>query len=240
MSLNIRMDDNGAQVSIDKNGTTHAKNVDFGELLAIMQSHAVYDFGLLPPNTRYLSTSGNNFTIAVEVPPGNRNLQVGPDHEVKKQTIEKVSLPAAIVIFQLIRRDGGYAPNSVYMYAIEGDRLLFSTDKLFVYPLPNIYHEDNKICWGNNDPSQKIKSLAGVEGLIRTFFSAPFNNDLFDTKKLGMSFPWKKVGNADRGYDVVRYFEFLSQNPFDRSWLRPLPSGGATDFATLIKKVGRQ
>lgn len=233
MSLNIRMDEGSTQISVTKGGVKHTKTVDFGELISLMQAHAVHDFGLLPPNTRYLATAGNNFTIAVEVPPGTRTVHVGGE----TNKVEGVQLPAALFVFQLVRRAGVYLPSQIYVYGLKGDRLLFSTDELFVYPLPNIHHEDNRICWGKNSTDLKLKSLAGVEGLIRTFFTAPFNSDLFDTKKLSHTFPWNKVSSPG-DYNVKRYFEYLAENGFDRDWLRPLEVVDR-DFMNIVKKVGR-
>jgi hypothetical protein len=124
------------------------------------------------------------------------------------------------------------------MYALSGNRLLFSTDKLFVYPLPNIYHRDNLICWGENQNKVEMKSLAAVEGLVKTFFESPFNKDLFDTGKLGNTFPWNKMKKREEGYDIEVYFDYLAKNDFQKEWLRPLGDGLPDDFITLVKRIG--
>lgn len=235
--LKIQLNKDSAAIEIDRGGQKHCKNVDFGELMAAMQQHSVHDFGLLPSNTRHLSVSGNNYTIMIEVPPGLRTLRI--DNRGKEEIVEKVPLPSALFAFSLLFRDGGYWFNNAWVYALEYDRLMLSTDRLFAYPTPNIHPEDNRICWGQNDTKTKMKSLAGVEELVRTFFAAASNADLFNTEKLDKAkFPWDKVKSHDGIYDIPGYYKFLASNGFNKEWLRPL-KGDCETFAALTKKLGR-
>lgn len=239
MSLGITLDKNGTQLEHMKDGVRHCKIVDLGELIAVLQSHAVHDFGMLPANTRHIATSGNSVTIAVEVPPGKRDLTVAPTKRGERmETIKGIPLPAALFVFNFIKREGRFMMNTSYLFAMEKDRLLFSNDNLYIYPLPNVYPKDNRICWGDNEQGEGIKTLAAVEGLVKTYFNAPFNLDLFETTKFNKTFPWNKIRDTDGYYSVKNYFNYLVENGFDKTWLK---SAGAkhNDFNTAIRNIGR-
>lgn len=235
----IEMDGKSAKVTVNKKGSKHSKYVDIGNLMAVMQQHAVHDFGLLPANTRYLAKSGNNYTIAVEMPARTCDLQVLDFRDSKKiKTVKAVNLPASIAFFQLIQKEDGFYHSTSFLFALEGQRLFLEKDKLYKFPLPNIHHEDNRICWGNNDMSERIKSLAGVEGWLRSYFAAPFNSDLFDTKKMASQFPWNKLESTEGRFDVEGLFKLLADKPFDVKWLTP-PEGGFDTFLKATEKLGK-
>jgi len=228
--LNIKLDNNGVTLEIEKNGEKFVKPVDYGELAAMLNENAVHDSGMLPPNTRHVSVRGNMYSVVIEIPPGRRNLSwAGSSDPIE---VVGVSVPASLFFFQLIKREGKFYLNQAHAFALKGDRLLFSKDVLYAFPFPNVYPEDDKICWGENNMKAPLKSLAGIEGFVRTYFGTPFNSDLFDYSKLSKDFPWKEAGNLN----IRKYFKFLAENSFNTDWLVPSTQ---TDFASTIKKLGR-
>lgn len=233
--VDISITPEATQVSYNENGVKHLKNVDLQELITLLNSNAVFDFGLLPPNCRYISSNGNAITVAVELPPGKRDLTlkyVEGDKEISSR-MEAVHMPAAMFVFQILRKDSKFHIKDVHLFAMDNDRLFFSKDKMFVYPLPNVYGygEFYKICWGRSVVAEHmiIKSLAGVEGMVNKFITDPFNSDLFGTQITSEKFPWNKL----KIKDVKGYFEIL-RNDFKSEWLRPAEKEFAT-FDTMIK-----
>lgn len=235
----ITIDGDKTQVSL-KTGTKAelCKNVDFNDLMHLLQSHTAHDFGLLPENTRHLSVFGNYFTIVVEVPAGKRSIKVQVGKEIK--TVENVHLPGTLFAFNLVFKEGFYRHNTSYIFALDSDRLLQSSDKLYWHPLPNIYPEDQRICWGTGETvlNTPLKSLAGVEGIVRHFYASIANSDLLSTDRTSREFKWNEVPkDRDLKLNVEKYLTMLAQGPFDRKWLKPL-KGEFETFKTMVVKVG--
>lgn len=238
-TMSLSFSKNGTMMGATIKGIQQTKAVDISEVLAIMNANAVHDFGLFPQNTRHLSIAGANYTIAVEIPERKINLLVQTSDVHKPKLVEKVPLPAGLAIFCFVAKDNGFFHTESYLFALAGDRLTFPTDKLYAYPLPNIYKDEHKICWGHVDMKLKLKSLYGVEGLLSGYFSSQFNHDLFDTSKLHQTkFPWNKLVFAGGNYDIHSYFRYLADNGLNKDWLQPL-TGDFEDVSKAFKKLGR-
>lgn len=211
----------GLQARIVKGGNTYVKPVALKDVAAKLSNGISVDFGLLPPNSRTISTVGPHHIVGVELGSGRYTLTVARDG--KQTKISNVPLPAAFFVFVLTKTGKMFRQTKAYLFALGNDRIVLAKDKLYKFPVPNIYNNadnaENQICWGGDNELYDLPSLAGAESLVRTFFNAPFNHDLFGTDKLDPKFPWGKVSKPDR---IDEFFKLLSEQPeFKTDWLAP-------------------
>jgi hypothetical protein len=193
-------------------GVIKQKLVTLSDLLDELSIYKVTNFGLLPKDVRVIESSGNLILIGIEFPKGKRDLNLSG----RKTPIANVDLPAGIVLERLSRESGGILNHvDTFVFALRGKRVQFPQDRLYHYPLPNIYG-NGKICWGSVKLG-KIKKLSAVEGIASSFFANNFNGDLFFDRLSG-EFPETYQG----GYStkkVQKYFTYLSKNEFQENWL---------------------
>ena len=227
--LKIEIDADNTQLTwTDANNVKSSKSVDLAEIVAALSSNVSQDYGLLPQGCRHLTQKGNFTRLALEVPSQVLTLAYND------QSVNTVSIPPALFLFTVAKKPEGF--NVIYskVFAMRNESVILSTDALFTYPLPNIY-EDNRICWGNNASATKgLKSLAALGGLVRRFFSAPFNQDLFNTRCLNVEFPWGELDKKTE-YLALNYFKYLSKNTFNKSWLKPIQDDNYNTVTKAIK-----
>lgn len=227
--LKLEIDADNTQLTwIDANKVCYSKSVDLAEVVGLLSTNVSQDFGLLPQGCRYLTQKGNYTRLAMEVPSQVLTLTYND------QTINTVSIPPALFLFTVAKKPEGYSVIYSKLFAMRNENIILSTDALYHYPLPNVY-DDNRICWGNNAAAIKgLKSLAALGGLVRRFFSAPFNQDLFNTKCLSSEFPWGEI-EKKTDYLALNYMRYLSKNTFSKSWLKPVADENYNTFTKAIK-----
>lgn len=217
LSININ---EGGGATISHGGVV--KPVNIKEFTRLIHAEHAVDLGLLPPGIRYLAAGASVIKAAVEVPAARYDICV---HENSDQRFEKVGLPTALFFFELCKRNGAnglFEMTKSYVYALAGNRLMFGMDRLYKYPIPNVYPE-GRICWGYNDTNLRgIKTIAGLGGIVNTFFGAPFNNDLFSMGSVSSSFPWDENSKNGRG-SASNYASILSGEDFNPEWLSQAP-----------------
>lgn len=203
------------EVSIEKNGLISKKLVNLSDFLDELSSHRSTNFGMLPRGVRICESRGSFLVIGVEFPKQTRSVvyKTGYMSEEESQTFEKASLPGGLLLVKLYKEsDKEFKVGNSYIYAMSGNRLQFDTDRLYNYPMPNVY-PDGKICWGTVNLGT-ISSISAVEGMISSFFANNFNNDLFSSSiKTTERCPFHDVAG------VADYFTALSANEFSDEWL---------------------
>lgn len=234
--LRVDIRSTGTQLTYKrKDGTSRSKGVDLAELVDVLSSNVEHDFGLLPRGLRSFSQKGNKMTAWIEVPGGVRDLQYGNS---RPKTTEGCHLPTALFAFHLFKKyDGRLSVGETHLFAIRHPHINLSTDPLFHYPAPNVYPESHRVCWGGAlSGLESIKSLGALTSLAQRYFTAPFNQDLFRAGDLSNAFPWSEVRSSGDGSLVENYFKFISEHPFDNSWLRPaLPA--FSNFGKAVQKL---
>lgn len=190
-------------------GKNVSKYVSLAELLDKMSTHRKTSIGLLPPNTRIVEDCGSMVLVGVEIPAKKREILFTPIKNGIPNPIE-IHLPYGLFFTRLNKHEHVYMHMSSYLFAMT-NRLLFESNSLYRYPLPNI-HPDGRICWGVNDSSPNtLEMLTAIEGMINTFFTSVFNPDLSPLgylqtnhtdvtsflSSLSQSFPLEILGETD-------------------------------------------
>jgi hypothetical protein len=175
MSLDLSISNEGCILTYkDAAGMRHTKSVDLSDFVRIVSTNVAFDMGFLPIGTRYLGVKGDQTQIAVERPAAQYDVSFGSGTQ-----IGKAHLPAALMLFTLTKANEAYFVSDSRIFALKQDNVMLSIDGLYHYPTPNVY-EDARICWGQNEEVIKnFKNLSALNGVVRRFFTAPFNNDLF-------------------------------------------------------------
>ncbi len=231
MSLDLSISNEGTILTYsDATGVKHTKSVDLSDFIRAVSTNVAFDMGFLPAGTRYLGVKGDQTQIAVERPAasydvcfGNTSTQLGKAH-----------LPAALFLFTLTKANDAYFVNDTRIFALKQDNVMLAIDPLYQYPTPNVY-EDSRVCWGYNEEAIKnFKNLSALNGVVRRFFTAPFNHDLFRTRCVSGEFPWSNVGGDHTAAD---YLKFLTNQPFKPDWL--VPHHLYNNFDAAIKGIFR-
>lgn len=226
------------QARIVKDGVTYVKPVPLKDVAAKLTIGASVDFGLLPPNSRTIKTVGPHHIVGVELCSGKYPITVTNRSTGRTTKLASVPLPAAFFVFVLTKHGKMFKQSSAYVFALANDRIILAKDKLYKFPTPNVYNasddRENQICWGNEEDRYDLPSLAGAESLVRNFFNAPFNSDLFGAQKTSPKFPWDKVSSIDRADE---YFKLLEdQGEFKTEWLAPTTAPFA-NYETAIDTI---
>lgn len=236
-NMEIVIGPKGLQARMVKSGVTHVKAVALRDVAAKLNQGTSVNFGLLPVNTRTSNVVGNHYIVGTELPPLKIDINV-TNADGRSSVVKKVALPASLFVFVLTKTGQIYKQAKAFVFALENDRIILPKDKLFKMPLPNIYNigdnRENEICWGDKQRQYDLQSLASAEGLVKTFFAAYFNSDLFGTNKTSPKFPWDKISSAE---NVKEYFQLLAGEPeFKREWLTPCSAPYAT-YTTAIETI---
>jgi hypothetical protein len=220
----------------DPAGSKQVKGIDLSDLVKLLSTSVAFDMGFLPIGTRYLGVKGDQTHIAIERPAAQYDVAYhGRSGSIAQ--IGKVNLPAALFLFVLTKANDHYFVSHSHIFAMRQNNIMLGIDGLYRYPTPNVF-PDARICWGQNEEAIKnFKSLAALNGAVRRFFTAPFNEDLFQTSHVSAKFPWTQVSRGD-GLTVPNYFKFLVENTFDSEWLVP-HNAEFKNFDTAIKTVFR-
>jgi len=225
----------------EKGGVKDNKPVELAEVIAELGSGQDVRPGPFPPNTRNWAMSGTTRVVAVELPPGKRDILTirKSDGSCSQMVVKGAALPAAMFFFVMRQEGKGVRMQLAHMFAMQNDRMIMDQDRLFHYPTPNVYTNTEKItqiCWGPGVDGT-MPNLLGIEGLIQQFMTSVFNTDLFGTDKTSEQFPWDKIDNY---LYVDQYFQLLSkESVFKSEWLLPAPAGYETiqkAFETITKK----
>ena len=216
-------------------GGKQVKGVDLTDLVKVLSTNVAFDMGFLPIGTRYIGIKGDQTHIAVERPAGIYDISFSSRGSGGGEHIGKANLPAALFMFVLTKANEHYFVSNSYVFAMRQDSVMLGIDGLYKYPTPNIF-PDARICWGQNDEALKnFKSLAALNGAVRRFFTAPFNDDLFQTSHLSSKFPWGQVPR-DTVSPAAGYLKFLTEHPFDNEWLATHNSE-FKNFDTAVKTI---
>lgn len=218
-------------------GNKQVKGIDLTDLVKVLSTNVAFDMGFLPAGTRYLGIKGDQTHIAVERPAGVYDISFASRAPGPASVVGKANLPAALFLFVLTKANEHYFVSNSYVFAMKQNSIMLGIDGLYRYPTPNIF-QDGRICWGTNEDAIKnFKSLAALNGAVRRFFTAPFNDDLFQTSYVSSKFPFGQVQRNDNSL-AANYLKFLTENPFDTEWLAQ--SGSEyKNFDTAIKTIFR-
>ncbi len=230
MSLQLSIEAEGSTLAYrDTNGITHTKSIDFSDFIRAVSGSVAFDMGFLPIGTRYLGIKGDQTHVAVERPAASYDVSFG-----NGTAVGKVNLPAALMLFTLTKANDAYFVADTRIFALKQDNVMLNIDALYQYPTPNVF-EDARVCWGQNEEATKnLRTLSALNGVVRRFFTAPFNNDLFRNQHVSKDFPWDSVA-GDR--TPLEYLKFLTQQPFKPQWL--VPHHIYTTFDNATKSVFR-
>jgi len=207
------------KVRVESDGRIKEKIVNLSDLLDQLSVYKATNFGLLPRDVRIVESIGEQIIIGIEFPRKTWRIVFQP-YGSTEEVFDNVSLPGGIFFEKLLREPGGsYKHINSHIFAFSGKRIMFNHDKLYNFPTPNIYG-GGKVCWGNIK-IEDIRHPSAVEGIVSSFFSNKFNNDLF-MSKVNSLFPGPKSS-------VESYFKYLSENEFKDEWLieYDLPIGKA-------------
>lgn len=87
-----------------------------------------------------------------------------------------------------------YNRTKVKVFTTGGTTVMTGNERLYEYPMPNIYEEDGSICWGDLESGAQIESLRNIEGLFPSFLASEFNHDLYDNRLEGELLDvWKEM-----------------------------------------------
>jgi hypothetical protein len=234
--LDINISENGSTLTYtDATGNKQVKAIDLTDLVKVLSKDVSFDMGFLPIGTRYLGIRGDQIHVAMERPAGVYDVSFATGSNV--EVVGKAHLPAALFLFVLTKANDAYFVGNSYIFAMRQDNIMLGIDGLYQYPTPNVF-PDARICWGQNEEAIKnFKSLAALNGVVRRFFTAPFNHDLFNTGHLSSKFPWSKVARADgEGNSAKSYLKFLTENAFEGEWLVPQRES-LRNFDSVIKAI---
>lgn len=164
--------------------TVKCKNVFFKNFTRIL-TNATYDetvgviLGKMPYGYYNAYVNNIGFSVIVSVP-----AKVAPF-----QYFDSVYLiPFPRLVFYFAYEDG--AKRRACCFAAKDDVLSKDT-VLFHYPFSNVY-ESGEICFGRNQVP-KCKSLSDVDDVVRLFYAAPSNNDLWKTEYCKDKYPALRV-----------------------------------------------
>lgn len=207
---------NDATLSIIKDGRQYTREANPEELLNVLKTGAVFSTGILPANTRFFAKRGSSIVLILELPPMRRTILL-----VGNAKVESVPLPGAVYISKLSQDNTGvYRQIDCRLWAIQSAGITSFDQKLFRYPTPNTGTGGN-ICWGSQgDHAFTMRSLAGVEQLVRAYFASIFNHHMWaEPSALSTAGKTAITGWAETG----SYFRGLKdKETFDDSWLFPI------------------
>lgn len=166
------------------NKTITVKNVFLKNFIRIL-TNAMYEetvgviLGKVPYGYYNACVNGTGFSVIVSVP-----AKVAPF-----QYFDSVYLiPFPRLIFYFSFEDG--AMQSACCFAAKDEELSKDT-KLFHYPFSNVYN-NGKICFGRNQ-IPKCKTLSDVDDVVRLFYAAPSNADLWKPHYCNGKYPALRV-----------------------------------------------
>jgi hypothetical protein len=233
--LDVNIVESGTTLTYtDPTGNKQVKGIDLTDLVKVLSTNVAFDIGFLPIGTRYLGVKGDQTHIAVERPASTYDVSFSSRGRAA-DAVGKANLPPALFLFILTKANDHYFVSNSYIFAMKQNNIMLGIDGLYSYPTPNVF-PDARICWGQNEEAIKnFKSLAALNGAVRRFFTAPFNDDLFQTSCLNSKFPWAQV-SRDNESVAQSYLKYLTEHPFDTEWLLP-HSREYKNFDTAIKTI---
>lgn len=164
--------------------TVKCKNVFLKNFIRIL-TNAAYDetagvvLGRMPYGYYNACVNDIGFSVIVSVP-----AKVAPF-----QYFDSVYLiPFPRLVFYFTYENG--AMRQTCCFAAKDDVLSKDTE-LFHYPFSNV-HGDGEICFGRNQVP-KCKTLSDVDDVVRMFYTAPSNNDLWQTGYCKDKYPALRV-----------------------------------------------
>jgi hypothetical protein len=190
-------------------------------------------YKILPPNCRYIESSGNKNLVVIEEPPALRTIKIHKyfeaeylelqksgkleeygykDFKYKTDSTRNFTLAFPYVIFiLLIENETRLVDGMVFLRTQE---MRGMSDNLFKAPLTNISN-NQRVCFGDANKFQTYSLTQTIQNVIMVFWSATFNIDY--------TYNYEKYRNAGSEFGNYLRWEFLSrQNPlfiYDAKWV---------------------
>lgn len=176
-------DMNNVRITLEDNGLVINKTITFEEFKAGILACEKTDEILFRPYKMPYNYIDGIFNISKELT-GNVAFFVQGQPQLMFFGGDKdgglVPFPSLVFFFSV---DEGKVAASVVFAVKETDKSkICDSTKLFNYPYGNVSPYNGRICWGGN-PLKKCNSWSELEAIIRLFFNAPTNSDLYRPKE---------------------------------------------------------
>lgn len=112
----------------------------------------------------------------IEIPKRQWQIQYGETNN----EFYTIGFPRMVVQYKTQSLTGGNKSRirDVYIHAVlDNKHPITDTTELYLFPYPNVWQEDGRVCWGRNQ-ALEINELVELERMFNWFISAPFNEEL--------------------------------------------------------------
>lgn len=223
-AIEIRMANDGL-IGLTKNNEKFHREVSTEEMMGILREGSTFSSGLLPPNTRYYAKKGMVTLLALEIVPTKRTIQLSGS------SVNEVPLPGGAYITRVVEANGSFMFGGVGLWAVASGGIQGLDQELYRFPTSNT-DAVGTICWGDQrDPTFSMKAIAGVEHMMRSFFTSRFNTHMWGSDALSAA----GLAAIPDYHNPEGYFKKLKETgTFPDEWLNK----AKLTFRTALNRVG--
>lgn len=172
---------------IHSDGKREFKTISFDDFLDTVRKEVPVTTGLLPPGTRIFSGGDKTFSIIIEQPPLNYQMNF---NELRNIDLAKLNVPVPATLFGIRVQDNQVIDTRIACFI---PPLMREAKELYYFPYGNA---DPKVCWGSARP-EKITGINGIYSVIASFMDSHFNGHLITHREGFETFITKMSGEKE-------------------------------------------